>query len=286
MNNNQRTTTAGDSGTPVDSVPAPPCAVPEQEPNDSVAEANALPLELKGCGVFAAPGDFDVFATEVDEEGWLAVGAVAKRIGSFADVQMVLTPPTGSAAIRVDDEGTTDASLLFPSTVGTWTIQLAEQNFNGGDNYFYEVIASIAKAPVEWTASEVEPNDDLATAMPVAPGDAVFGDMGGNLDGDWFRIDVPPGKHELVVDVTAYAEGSAGDFVLYLSDAGGNLLPMGCNPSTTCATRGDPVDPALHDPVLSWTSDGNEQLFVKIAEEGFQWGRHTWYVIAFSLEST
>lgn len=284
-NNNNNTTSSTDSTPPpIDSGPEPLCAVPEIEPNDTVGEATTLPLELLGCGVIAEPGDIDVYETEVAEDGWLSVVTVARGMGSFADIQFVLQPPDGSAAIRTDDEGTTDASLLFPGTPGAWSIQVAEQNFTGGDQYFYRVIATTAKAPVEWTVAEVEPNDALLTAMPVGSGTTVFGDMGQNLDGDWYRIDVPPGKHTLTVEVVAYAEGSAGNFVLYLSDAGQNLLPMGCNPATTCATRGHPIDPALHDPILEWESDGNEQLFVKVSEEDFRWGRHTWYVATFTLE--
>lgn len=273
--------TTGDTGSV-----AKPCAVPETEPNNSVTEANELPLEQMGCGVVSQPGDLDVFVTEVEEEGWLAVTTIARPLGSVSDIQFILEPPEGSAAYRLDDEGTTDASLLFPGTPGRWEIQITDQNFSGGDDYFYNVIVSSAKAPVQWTASEVEPNDALATAMPVMSGDVIFGDMEDNLDGDWYRIDVPVGKHTLLATVTAYAEGSAGDFVVYLSDAQQNLLPMGCNPAGNCATRGHPVDPALHDPILEWESEGNETLYVKVNEEDFRWGRQAWYIIAFELVST
>lgn len=282
--NKDNTTSSTDSTPPpTDSGPPPLCAVPEIEPNDSVSEATSLPLELLGCGVIAEPGDIDVFETEVVEEGWISVNAIARSIGSFANVQFVLEPPDGSAAIRTDDEGTTDASLLFPGTPGTWSVQIAEQNFTGGDQYTYRVAVSSAKAPLEWTLAEVEPNELLANATVVTSGASVFGDMDQNLDGDWFRIDVPPGKHTLTVEVIAYAEGSAGDFNLYLSDAAQNLLPLGCDPATTCVTRGHPIDPALHDPILEWESEGNEQLFVKVVEENFRWGKHTWYVASFSL---
>ena len=285
-NNNNTNKPTNDSSTLTDSVPAPACVAPEIEPNNSVSEATELPLEQLGCGVIAEQGDIDFFVANVTEEGWISIATAAKSIASNADLQMVVTPPEGSAAIRADDEGTTDATLLFPGSPGEWEVQLSEQNFNGGDAYWYQVAVSSAKAPVEWTKAEVEPNDDLPYATEVIHGDVVFGDMDENLDGDWFRIDVPPGKHELEVEVTAYAEGSAGDFVLFLSDAASNLLPLGCIPQTTCAKRGNPLDPALHDPVFSWSSDGNEQLFVKISEENFQWGKPSWYVISFSLVSS
>lgn len=277
--------------TPTDSWPDTgdvdkPCAYPEQEPNNTDAEANELPLEQIGCGTFSEAGDIDVFVADVVEEGWLSVATAGRSIGSFADIQFVLEPPDGSAAVRTDDEGTTDASLLFPGTPGRWELQLSEQNFTGGDVYFYQVSVSSAKAPLEWTATEVEPNNDLASAMPVAHGDVVFGDMDDNLDGDWYRIDVPPGKHTLIADVTAYSVGSSGDFVIYLADVQQRLLPLGCNPNGNCGTFGDPIDPGLRDPLLEYESQGNESLFVKVGEEQFHWGRHTWYVISFSLVGT
>lgn len=276
-------TTPPDSTPPDSGVNTTGCPIVEVEPNNSVAEGTDLPPERLACGVIGEPGDIDFYVSEVTEEGWISISSAALAIASNANIQMVVTPPAGTAAVRADDEGTVDASLRFPGSPGTWEIQLSEQNFNGGEDYFYELVVSSAKAPLEWSFAEVEPNDELITAVPVVHGDAVFGDMGQNLDGDWYRIDVPPGKHELEVEVVAFAEGSAGDFVLYLSDSAENLLPLGCNPATTCANRGNPIDPALHDPILSWTSDGNEQLFVKISEENFQWGRPSWYVITFSL---
>ena len=285
-----------------DTGPEPDCAVPEIEPNNTDAEATLLPKETLGCGTIDAPLDIDNFVTEVDEEGWLSITTAARSIGSIADIQLFLNPPEGSATFRQDDEGTTDASLLFPGTVGTWRIQVSEQQFSGGEDFFYWVSVSTAKAPVEWDRGEVEPNDGLPDAMLVADGDSVFGDMDESGDGDWYRIDVPdidldgdgnPDKHTITVSVDGYTYGSAGDFSLWRTDAAGVLQPPGCDDNiddgvpideVACEIRAPAIDPAVHDPVMEFDSVGGETVYIKLDEQMFHSGPHTWYVIRFSVE--
>ncbi|NCG18364.1 MAG: hypothetical protein GWP91_05035 [Rhodobacterales bacterium] len=272
-----------------DTAPAPPCDAPEVEPNGSADEASSLPLEQIGCGVFEAPGDFDVFVTEVAEEGWLSFSTVATKLGSFADMQIVVSPSNGAAVDRRDDPNVKDASLLFPAPAGTYIIQLIEQSFQGGDNYHYEVVVSRAKAPVDWSASEIEPNNDLASAYSVGDGDALFGGMSSNTDSDWYRIDVPAGKHTLTATVDAFNFGSGGNFSLFLFDDALGSLPEGCEsagvPPVNCLFTG-PLEGFGYDPGLTYESLGDEVLYVKISDEEFKFGDPVWYVIRFSLEGT
>ena len=211
------------------------------------------------------------------EENWLEVVTVARNLGSSADVSLLLTPAEGGAVQRQDDEGTTDASLNFPSVVGPLTVSVTEQNNQGGGDYHYELVVSISKAPVDWTATEVEPNDGQADAGLWAHGDRIFGDMDSNLDSDWYGIDVPEGRHLVTATVEAYAFGSAGDFNLTWFDAGLNLLagPLFRHP----------IDPALHDPILEVESTGGETLYLKLSENDFRWGGHAWYVLDLRMEA-
>ena len=278
-----------------DTGPPPPCAVPELEDNGTPALANALPMEQVACGRLQEPNDLDYFETVVDADAWVRFAIVSRGLGAIADVHLLISPDGEPAARRIDDEGTTDASLLFPAKANTYTITVTEQFFNGADErYDYELVVSTSKAPMEWDRFEVEPNADSASATLVQPGEVLFGNMEVSLDNDWYRLDVPPGKHTLTVTVDAYVLGSAGNFSIWLYDDALSLLPDGCDPGGCgpaqqncewCEVYGPPVG-FSHDPILEFESLGNETLYWRVVEYDSKFGDPYWYIMSVDLEGS
>ena len=278
---------------PLDTGPVPPCDVPETEDNGSLADADLLPMELVGCGRLQEAADFDYWDTTVPADAWVRFAVVSRGLGAIADVHLLVLPEGETAAKRDDDEETTDASLLFPAKAGDYSITVSEQNFNGDeDRYEYELVVSTSKAPLDWDRFEVEPNDAFAEAVDVSPGEVIYGDMQGGIDNDWYKLDIPTGKHTLTVAVEAYAYGSAGNFSLWLYDEGLGLLPVGCNPDgcgpgqpncVWCEVLGPPAGFA-RDPILEFESLGSETLYWRVVEYESKYGDAYWYTMRVELE--
>jgi serine protease len=88
--------------------------------------------------------------------------------------------------------------------------------------------ASATSAPITLLA-ELEPNDTIASAMPVvASGTIVNGAIGSTTDADYFRIAVPAGKQ---LGATMTPGASAPDYDLYLYNSAGALLSSSENGS-------------------------------------------------------
>jgi hypothetical protein len=273
----------GETGETGDTAPPPPCAVPEIEANDDPASATELPTEQQGCGGFAEGGDFDWWAFAVDDSGWLAVELEAGP-GSISDVSLLVLPietdeGNAWAAARANDQGATDAHLLFPAPAGTYTINVSEEQLKSGDRYLYELLVSEAKAPVTWNLDEVEPNDTQGTAQLLLDGDAVLARAGSPTDFDWYQVAVPAGKHVVTVDVDAYPEGSIGDFVFVLWGPGGTDAP-GCG--NACEIRREA--PGLIDPRTEYDSSGDETLWIQVLENSGQFGPAAWYRLSVLVE--
>jgi hypothetical protein len=294
-NSNDDDTTPEDTAVPqgLDTGPTPPCEVPEVEDNGSPSDANLLPMEVVGCGRLQETADFDYWETTVPADAWVRFAVVSRGLGAIADVHLLVLPDGGVAANREDDEGTTDASLLFPASADDYLITVSEQNFSGDEERFeYELVVSTSKAPLDWDRFEVEPNDDFAGALEVVAGEVLFGDMRGGIDNDWYKVDVPSGKHTLTVTVEAFAYGSAGNFSLWLYDQGQSLLPPGCDPDgcgagqpncVPCEVFGPPAGFA-RDPVLEYESLGSETLYWRVAEFESKFGEAYWYTMRVDVE--
>lgn len=286
------TETTGNTGTTGDTAPPPPCPVPEIEPNDSVTEPGALPMERRACGTIDAPLDLDVWEFTLEDDSWLAVEVEASS-GSIADMNLLLTPDQGSwAATRADDPESKDTHLLFPAPAGVYTVTVSEQTFQGGERYGYDLLVSESKAPVDYTRAEVEPNDTQAAAEVISDGDVVLGTIDGNgalADLDWYRISVPAGKHTLTVDLDAYDLGSAADLTVYLYDQALNPLPIGCRDPcgvptcVPCAFEGG-IRGVEFDPLASYDSVGGETLYVQVLEDASREGPASWYAMTIRLE--
>jgi hypothetical protein len=168
----------------VDTAPPPPCDVPEFEPNDSVPDAQDLPIEELACGVFATSGDYDWFSFEVaEEDAWVSVVVDAADIGSPANATIMLGAGDFSAWVTVDDWQTSeDPWLVFPwAESSSFVFALLEAEGQSGEDYEWEVRASITKEPVPFNVTESDDNDAAADAQTLEPGDVELRGRGERL---------------------------------------------------------------------------------------------------------
>ena len=122
---------------------------------------------------------------------------------------------------KSDDIESKDATLVFQAPPGEYSAVAADQTFGGGERHTYRLLVSEAKAPVEWSSEEIEPNDESSEALVVGDGDQIYGTMDNGVpleDFDWYRIAIPGGKHELTIDVDAFDHGSGANLAAILYD--------------------------------------------------------------------
>jgi hypothetical protein len=209
-----------DTDTPVDTQePGPaPCPQPEVEPNDPVAGAQQIDMYYKVCASFdhdgAGGGDLDLFGFETTEGGWIEVGVRANDIGSAADITALLNNDEYGTFWAERGASSNDPRAVFPLTsFGDWEVLLADQRQGSGEAFFYELMISVAKAPVEWDATVIEPNNTFDEAMAMTADQVVFGVMEDSVDRDNFTFTVPPGDDpdeevEVTVSVGGWSHGS------------------------------------------------------------------------------
>lgn len=257
----------------VDTSVEPPCAVPEVEPNE--ATATPIPLEVQGCGEFQAALDFDRWTFTPARPAWIALIVESTSIGSQADTNVILTAGTDATEMR-DWEGGQDVRLVIPVSPVTYTALVTEASGQGGtDRYYYDLLVTEVKEPVEWTTTETAAdNDELADATELVDGDAVFGLSDGANDVDAYFVRVPAGAHTVTFDVDAYSYGSPGDFRLFLYNAGGTQIGQ-----ARYGEQGFELDPWL-----SYASSGDETLVVTVREESGRGGSAWWYRLAVELK--
>ena len=151
------------------------CDREELEPNSPPDGTEALDMELWACGIFGAYTDFDSFRIEPRQAGWIKIQVESASRGSPANPQLIIDGGGESAQI-LDGYLTTDPLLVFPADAPEpYTLTLGETNFLYGEDYAWYMLTSLAKAPVEWTVDEVEPDDGYTQAQALSAGDVVFG---------------------------------------------------------------------------------------------------------------
>lgn len=272
------------------------CAVLDAEPNDAFADAQPLPLETLACGHLDPVGDRDYYEFELEDAGWLSVELVAGD-GSIMNPAVLVTPDGGGwAAGRNDDPESLDVHLRFPAPAGVYQAAISEQTFLGGERYGYELLVSEAKPPVDWTRSEVEPNDSTLLGEVLQSGDVVFGTTDGNgplPDFDWYQVIVPAGKHTVSFSIVAFDEGSPADLTINLWSEALEALPEGCHEACApnspacveCAFEGGVAGLEL-DPFGAYASDGNELLWIQVSEAAGREGPANWYTLTVTVEGS
>ena len=272
-----------DTDVPVDTAPPPRCSLEETEPNALESDADDLPLEVDACGWFQAPYDSDRWQFEVPVATWVGVTVTARENGSIADPDVVIYQQNYSVD-RIAGDDTADVHLLMPMEAGPYSMVVTEHSQTGEDNgrFFYDIDASVQKAPRSWSLSEEEPNNTVETALVAQDGDSVFGVIGVQGDIDLLEIQIPEGRHTLTVSVDAFSLGSPADLMLNLIDAAGDS--PNCPGFPDCFFFRDEVGGGS-DPWLQYNSEGGETLFVKVRPEvPTKFSSSHWYVVDVQLE--
>lgn len=214
---------SGDSGdsAPPDSGPPARCDVEETEPNETLDEAQLLPMEQWACGNFQRVLDADWLTFTTAETGWIEIAVEAAARGSNANAQLQVVGADGTSTLSMDGYLSTDPRVVFPANEpGTWSVAVSDSFRNYGENFDWFLMASIVKQPVIWSFEEIEDNDALASAQPFVPGDTVFGRIEAAGDLDWYHVVLPEGEDTLTFDVEAFSQGSVANtkIVLYAAD--------------------------------------------------------------------
>lgn len=209
--------TAAETGDTGPTIPAL-CDVEEVEPNGTLAEAMALPMDVWACGTFSTMIDPEYFTVATSEDAWITVDVEAAGRGSPADVQLQIFEGS-SSALKYDGYLDPDPILTFPAVAGEqWQIVLSESDAGSGEDYRWWVQATVSKPPVEWTFEEVEDNDGFDVANTFTIGETVFGVIETAGDFDYYKITVPEaGSYEF--NVVASELGSTANLKLILWDA-------------------------------------------------------------------
>jgi hypothetical protein len=169
-----------------------------------------------------------------------------------------------------DSVGGEDIELVFPTGPDRFHALIAElSSGQGGEGHTYEVMASWAKSPVSYNRDEIEPNDSPQDAQTLASGDTVFGWLSDAIDSDWFSVDLAAGKQTVVIDVSAWERGSAGDFKVLVFDEADTLLGV---------VYGGEMG-WERDPWVSLTVPGNQTLHFRIAEQANRSSEMCWYTV-------
>lgn len=173
--------------------------VDEVEPNGTVAEASAAPIEVTGAAVVRGS-----ITDVVDEADLFRVRLTAPSVLRFElfEDDALLGCPTLTSTLRLfDDVGvqlaTDDTSglaacsaLVFPLPAGTFYAQVEEAGHDGNLPHY-----ALQVAPQLDVGAEVEPNDGApaATRLPGFFNVVVSGDHLSASDSDVFAVDVPEG---------------------------------------------------------------------------------------------
>ena len=285
-----------------DAPPPPPCDFPEEEPNNTPSDADAIETGLWACGVLAADAetsgggtsatDFVVFT--VPETGWIEMWARGQDIGSYADLQMTITFNRDSDAAVVGPKkhspGSMDPRIALPVQAGdVIDVGISAENYAGTDQQLWEFLASLLKdPPVYWNTLEDEDvedpgvNDTLALAsQTLVDGTQVYGYLGIDDVADIYWIDVPAGTWTVEADVEAYDSGSPLDSKLSL------MRPDSTDPSgydvAVSNNNGREADLAP-DPKVTYEVEGPATWAVKVSNAGTFSSRFHWYVLGVTLE--
>lgn len=112
----------------------------ETEPNDAVGTAVMADVPSNLHGAFHTPGDQDWFQFQLKKGTQLEFRSETRRIGSPADIELVIFAADGKRLTSSDDSGFDDAKLDFTSPrEGTFHLQVNEVVRKAGTPYTYRI---------------------------------------------------------------------------------------------------------------------------------------------------
>ncbi|MFH1468988.1 MAG: hypothetical protein ABIO70_31670 [Pseudomonadota bacterium] len=260
-----------DTSPVVDTAPPPPCAVPETEPNNSLGDANAVPLEQQACGDFLDAGDGDWLVFPGEDADWLRVEVDAASRGSRASVAFsLMARASGELTLKTSDAFVEDPWILFPALGDEeYHLYLTEADALSGDDYGWWLLVSEDKAPVGWTREEVEANNTAAQAETVEPGDVIFGRISSSYDYDWYHLQVPASEAGITWTFTVEAYSSGSPLAARMSLYGPEVVGADIDDVPYLKSVFHDSTVADRDPVIEWPSrDATDwYLLVKMTRE-------------------
>lgn len=256
------------------------CEVEEEEPNDAPAQANALPLEARGCGTLGTATDVDAWTWTMEEEGWMEVRIDAARLGSRADVQGTLTSEDAGVGITVRGGiDTTDVRMVIPAPAGRYVLLIAPNGpqGGGGDDRFYEVRASVTKPPLDADrardpASTEDDPQVLSEDVTGPDGVVVIDGWSTRQEVDHYAIRLPPGAYRVSAAVEAAVWGSPSDAQLVVRHG------------SEVFTVRDSVFGTVPDPVWEGSVPGAQEVRFEVSPADGRVGPGHWYALRVVVE--
>jgi hypothetical protein len=120
----------------------------EMEPNNTLEQANLVPIGASVSGVLDPAGDVDFFGFAAAAGQQIVIDVDAQTIGSVADTVMTLFDSTGRQLAENDDESSASVDSLLQFTIpadGRYFFRLRDTRGKGGPSYTYRVTLAVRR---------------------------------------------------------------------------------------------------------------------------------------------
>jgi hypothetical protein len=182
----------------------------EQEPNNSILEANAAQLSITVSGEIAASDDLDYFKYHHNANLRDMVKVALQNLSSTLASHVHVYNQNKSEIIhKYDPTPGSNVELFFTADPGN-DYYIAVAAFGGTpSNSKYNLAVVPQKA-----YDEYEPNGDAATAIAIKVGQSVLANILDGEDRDWYRIENPAAK-EIAVRLDNMSANLRPDVYIY-----------------------------------------------------------------------
>jgi hypothetical protein len=185
--------------------------ITEDEPNDSVAQAVSLPVNVFGRIRFIQDVDFFAFQGLAGEQITLEAFA-ARYAGSELVAEIALFNSAGALlSFSIGDEVSDPIIRYVPAADEVLIVGITDADSFGGIDFEY--LLNITRGV---DVEEDEPNDRVAQSVR-DPGFTIFGEISNRRDVDFYSFVASAGQ-TLIVDVDAEVIGSRLDPEINISD--------------------------------------------------------------------
>jgi hypothetical protein len=112
----------------------------EAEPNDTLETATPVKVPASLNGILGEPGDSDWFSFDLEPGQKVSIQGVTRRLGSAADLELVLFDADGREVRRVDDIDLDEGGFAFAAAkAGPHRLEVREMARDGGPEFAYRV---------------------------------------------------------------------------------------------------------------------------------------------------
>lgn len=202
----------------------------EAEPNNTLGQANALPVGDHMEAAINAAGDVDWYSFTLTAPGHVFASVNPGPDGVVLDSVMTLNDSAGNLLAYNDDENRSWLSSL-DLDVPAGTYYLMVRGYGAADigNYSLDVTNGPAGAGMPRLNEAPEPNGPIGTGTPtvLSPNSVALGNTAGNGDVDWYTFTLPT-RAQIRAETGPGLSGAANpDTIMYLWDqTGTNQLAM------------------------------------------------------------